>query len=80
MNKVFDKLTLIVGEKNILTEQANLGLEKRIFLQTIDFLWRSLVFTNRSVAFSNRLVSSPLLVSTSRPASGLDISVHKWTE
>ncbi len=27
--------------KNILTEQANLGLEKRVFLQTIDFLWRS---------------------------------------
>jgi len=27
--------------KTILTEQANLGLEKRVFLQTIDFLWRS---------------------------------------
>jgi len=27
--------------KNILTEQASLELEKRIFLQTVDFLWRS---------------------------------------
>jgi preprotein translocase subunit SecA len=42
INNIKEKINDFRNKRNnVLTEQTNLDLEKRIFLQTVDFLWRS---------------------------------------